>query len=170
VSTLEYDRAQILNLHKEWWEANTGMEIPRMRPCFPEGMNYLMFNLNGCPYFGIEEKVELWEYLGARGVDFQALDVRVMRLEVRADMAWLACEAQSDRRSMDDDDYKPIRIRATEVYQRDDGAGEPQWRMWHFHCSFLPDADLKRVGFDDTHTERGLGGNPWGDPLRVVGS
>ena len=28
---------------------------------FPKGKAYLMFNLNGHPYFGIDEKIRLWD-------------------------------------------------------------------------------------------------------------
>jgi hypothetical protein len=69
-----------------------------------------------------------------------------------------------------DNQHDPFRLRATEVYQRDDGEGKPVWKMWHFHASPLPPEDEKRPCFDDTGAERGLGANPWGEPLRVVGT
>jgi hypothetical protein len=56
------DRERILYLHREWWEANNGLDIPRMARVFPEGDHYLMFNLQGHPYYGIAEKKKLWEF------------------------------------------------------------------------------------------------------------
>src|SRR5438067_1657613 len=63
-----------------------------------------------------------------------------LRLEVSADMAWLGCEnivrvELAPGLEVPGIPKTPFRIRSTEVYQRDDGAGNPVWRMWHFHCS-----------------------------------
>ncbi len=168
-TTFETDKAELLRVHKQWWEANEGLDIPAMRECFPEGDHYLMFNLNGCPYFGIEEKVRLWEYLKSENVDFAELDTRIMRVEIWGDTAWIAVEAESLRRTVGAERFAPTRVRATEIYHRDDGAGRPTWRMWHFHCSLLPSEDTVRVGFDETFADRGLGGGPHGEPIRVVG-
>jgi hypothetical protein len=66
LSTYESDKAAILSLHKDWRTANGGLDIPLMRTVFPVGDAYLMFNLNGHPYFGIEEKTALWEYYQTR--------------------------------------------------------------------------------------------------------
>ena len=55
MSDVDSDREAILKLHKDWWEANHQLVIPLMEPVFPKGKDsYLMFNLNGHPYFGIE--------------------------------------------------------------------------------------------------------------------
>ena len=45
--------------------------------------------------------------------------------------------------------------RSTEAYQRDDGPGNPECRMWHFHCSPPPDADEPRPPFGETARSRG---------------
>ncbi|WP_214369523.1 YybH family protein [Pseudonocardia sp. H11422] len=179
------DRADILALHKDWWEANSGLDIPRMAAVFPPDMNYLMFNLNGHPYFGINEKVELWKWY-QKQLDIDTPDIRIMRLTIVGDMAWLGCEGvfplrvigesgtgsetwQVDGADSAGDRYEPFRLRATEIYQRDDGQGNPVWKMWHFHCSPLPPAGEPRPCFDDTGEQRGLGGFPGGQPERVVG-
>jgi hypothetical protein len=179
---LERDREEILARHKDWWEANNGLDIPRMANCFPKGMNYLMFNLNGHPYFGLDEKVKLWEWYQhelALGMG----DIRIMKFELHGDMAWIAVEgviplqaigasgtgSESWQLSEGGDQWDPFRMRATEIYQRDDGEGTPVWKMWHFHASPLPPEDEPRPSIDDTARERGLGTNPWGEPLRVVG-
>ena len=67
-SALEQDRQDVLQVHKDWYEANCGLDIPRMASCFPRGMNYLMFNLNGHPYFGLDEKIKLWEWYLTRSI------------------------------------------------------------------------------------------------------
>lgn len=167
----EEDRKAILHVHNEWWEANRDMDIPRMRACFA-GPMYYQFNLTGHPYYSLDEKTALWEALkdvvtmpeiGAR--DF-------LRMEVHGDMAWLACEVvvQIDNKrrkqrletgELDPDskryelaDSTAMRIRATEVYQRDDGEGRPEWRIWHYHCSRSAPDDQWRVPFKDTYPSR----------------
>ena len=57
---VDRDRERILYLHREWWEANNGLDIPRMSRVFPEGDHYLMFNLQGHPYYGIAEKRSIY--------------------------------------------------------------------------------------------------------------
>ncbi len=166
------DLDEILRLHREWWESNLDWDIPRMAAVFPEpGDEYLMFNFNGHPYFGMGEKVALWEwYRDKVDQDFD-LDVRVMRVEVRGDTAWLACEvhlpfAQRDGQPYTIDSVDTPWIRATEIYHRDRGDGTPAWRMWHTHISALPDPDETRPGFADSTNTRGLGWVPW-EPLPV---
>jgi ketosteroid isomerase-like protein len=180
--TVQADREEILARHKDWWEANAGLDIPRMANCFPKGMNYLMFNLNGHPYFGLDEKVKLWEWYTDQ-LDITMGDIRIMKFEISGDMAWIGCEGifplrligaegtGSETWQVDTEkEYDPFRLRATEIYRRDDGEGNPVWKMWHFHASPLPPEDELRPCFNDTARERGLGYNPWGEPLRVVGT
>jgi ketosteroid isomerase-like protein len=121
-----------------------------------------MFNLNGHPYFGMGEKVALWEHYREHTDFVGTPDVRIMRLEVRGDTAWLACEASIEETWFDDPDRAgALLVRATEIYHRDDGEGRPQWRMWHTHISPLPPADEPRPAFGDTTASRGLGRVPW---------
>ncbi|SHK97391.1 hypothetical protein SAMN05443637_115120 [Pseudonocardia thermophila] len=181
MSTIDQDREQILKLHKDWWEANHQLVIPLMETAFPAGDAYLMFNLNGHPYFGIEEKVELWKHY-QNELDIVAFpDIRIMRLTISGDMAWLACEGifpmrvigssgtgSATWRTEQGVEYDPFGLRATEIYQRDDGDGNPVWKMWHFHCSPMPPADEPRPGLGGTRQERGLGGGPGITPLRVT--
>jgi len=185
MNSIDDDRNEILTVHRNWWTANERWDIPLMRTCFPVGPNYLMFNFNWHPYFGIEEKVRLWEYYKASGMTMDPPDVRIMKFEVIGDIAYIADEfeitshmpAQPNQlieevqalaqpgESMVD------RGRSTEIYKRDDGEGRPIWKMWHFHCSPLPPADAGRPGFEDTALARGgLGANPWGEPLQSVGA
>jgi hypothetical protein len=160
---LESDRKQILHLHREWWDSNNGLVIPKMTPCFAEGDKYLMFNLQGHPYYGIDELEKLWEFY-QKEVEIDLPITRVVRLEISGDMAWLAAELIFKVRvtgakgvSAESAGYTTAKTRArsTEVYQRDDGRGNPVWRMWHYHASPLPDADEPRPPFGDTARSRG---------------
>src|SRR4051794_16123852 len=91
--SLQTDRTEILRLHDEWWEANRTMDHSRMRRCFAEGDSYYQFNLNGHPYFGIDEKVQLWREFGARAMTIPEVGPdEHLRVEIAGDMAWLACE------------------------------------------------------------------------------
>jgi hypothetical protein len=185
MSSLERDRSEVLKVHYDWWLANQCADIPLMTTCYPTGLNDLMFNYNWHPYFGIDEKVRLWEYYKAAGLTLEtAPDVRIMKLEIIGDLAYIACEAElstvvpeSASGLIDEVQALPSpgqriteRCRATEIYKRDDGEGRPIWKMWHFHCSPLPPRDAVRPAFNDTADSRGpLGWNPWSEPLSVIG-
>lgn len=182
---IEQDRAEILKLHRDWWAANVQMDIELMQTCFPVGMNYLMFNYNWHPYFGIDEKIRLWKYYKTLGVSLTGPpDVRILKFEVIGDLAYIADEFEVCTAIATDaeplvEEVQPLplpgesaaeRGRATEIYKRDDGEGRPIWKMWHFHCSPLPPADALRPGFSDSAQSRGgIGWNPWGEPLCVIG-
>ena len=134
-SSIEQSRAEILAVHKAWWEANMGLRIEEMSACFPSGDNYLMFNLNGHPYFGIAEKVKLWEFYVDQLEIPEIPDLRIMKLEIHGDMAWLACEGRFPIREIGaegtaaellqvGESVAHVPLRATEIYHRDDGAGK----------------------------------------------
>lgn len=165
------DIAEVLRLHREWWESNVGFDIPRMEQVFPEsGREYLMFNFNGHPYFGIDEKKALWGWYRERIAQPGGLDVRVMRLEVRGDTAWLACEGRIDAAQLDGGEWTADGVdtplfRATEIYHRDSTTSEG-WRMWHTHISPRPEDNETRPGFADTTESRGLGWTPWSSPAK----
>ena len=129
-----------------------------MSACFPSGDNYLMFNLNGHPYFGIDEKVKLWEFYADQLEIPELPDIRIMKLEIHGDMAWLACEGLFPIREIGaegtaaellevGESVVHVPFRATEIYHRDDGAGNPVWTMWHFNSSPLPPEDEPRPAF-----------------------
>jgi hypothetical protein len=159
-ATVETDREEILRLHHEWWESNRDMDYDRMRECFVQGDIYYQFNLNGHPYYGIDEKVELWKEFGkGRATIPEFGPDEHQRLEIRGDMAWLACEnlVQIEAKEDVDLDGMPrtqFRVRSTEIYQRDDGAGGARWRMWHHHCSPSAAPDAQRIPFGDTYESR----------------
>ncbi|MCW2523485.1 MAG: hypothetical protein JWO63_1820 [Frankiales bacterium] len=166
---IEQDRQDVLDAHAKWWRANVGLDIPAMRECFPSGMNFSMFNRNGFTYFGIEELTSLWQHFIDVGIPSRLTQtVNVVRLDVRGDTAWLCAELTYRRgRSEVNQDWEEgaedlFGSKSTEIYYRDTGDGTPQWRMWHFHSSALQPWDEPRPGFEDTLTQRGLGGNPYG--------
>jgi hypothetical protein len=153
------DREEILHLHRDWWEANRDWDIPKMRSIFA-GERYLQYNLNGHPYYGLAEKTKLWEALaGAITIPDISEPIR-LRLEIGADMAWLACDnviriVLAPGLEVPGLPKTPFRIRSTEIYQRDDGAGRRAWKMWHFHCSRTAADDEPRVPFGDSFASRG---------------
>jgi len=156
---LERDREEILRLHRAWWEANRDWDIPKMRSVFA-GERYLQYNLNGHPYYGLGEKTKLWEALAGKVAIPEISPPIRLRLEVSADMAWLGCEnivrvELAPGLEVPGIPKTPFRIRSTEVYQRDDGAGNPVWRMWHFHCSPTAGENEPRIPFGDTYAGRG---------------
>jgi hypothetical protein len=172
ISTLDYDRREIIRLHKQWWKANVGLDIPAMQECFPSGMSFSMFNRNGFNYFGIDELTKLWEHY-SQGPPRVIQTVAILRLAVSSDIAWLICELQYRRVApvSDASHWEPVNeggifgSKATEIYHRDDGDGRPEWRMWHFHSGPLQSADEPRPGFGNEEPRSGLGASPYGPPL-----
>ncbi len=157
--SIERDREEIMRLHRLWWESNLTFDIPKMRSVFA-GERYLQYNFNGHPYYGLEEKTRLWEALkGNLSIPEISPPIR-LRLEIGTDMAWLACEnivriEVKPGLKVPGVLDAPFRIRSTEVYQRDDGAGNRIWKMWHFHCSPTAEENEPRMPFGDTFASRG---------------
>ena len=154
----EDDRREILQLHRDWWEANRDWDIPRMRSVFA-GDRYLQYNLNGHPYYGLAEKTKLWEALDGSIKIPDISEPIDLRLEIVGDAAWLACEnvvriELAPGLAVPGVPKTPFRIRSTEIYQRDDGAGRPIWKMWHFHCSPTAGENDARVPFGDSYASR----------------
>jgi hypothetical protein len=155
---LQDDRDEILRLHRVWWESNFDFDIPKMRSVFA-GERYLQYNLNGHPYYGLSEKTKLWEALkGVLSIPESSEPID-LRLEISGDMAWLACEnivriEPAEGIEVPGIPLTPYRIRSTEVYQRDDGAGNRVWKMWHFHCSPTASENEPRMPFGDTFASR----------------
>ncbi len=156
--SVDEDIAEVRRIHHEWWEANRDFDIPRMRACFA-GDSFLQYNLNGHTYWSLDELTQLWQSIhGIFGIpEYEVIDLRI---EVRGDVAWVAHEAVirllpvGDTELPDTLPKGPIRVRETEVLQRDDGAGNPVWKIWHHHSSFHAPDDEVRMGFDDTVLSR----------------
>ena len=59
----EADVEQLLKLHRDWYFSNYNINIPLMRTVFPAGKeDFLMFNLNDHPYFGVDDLDALWSF------------------------------------------------------------------------------------------------------------
>ena len=54
-----------------------------------------MFNLNGHPYFGIDEKIELWKWYQGQIEIPEIGDIRIMRTTISGDMGWIASRGSS---------------------------------------------------------------------------
>lgn len=169
--SVEEDRQEVIRIHEAWWKANDTLDIPAMKPLIPEGDNFLMFNLNGQPYIGVDGHVRIWEFLTGKYEYPEPLKVEIMDMDVQGDLAWIACEAQGRIRflseeanfeTVEDSASESRASRTTEIFKRDDGQGNPEWRLWHFHCSALPAPDEVRMGYDDTRADRKLGQKPDG--------
>jgi hypothetical protein len=152
------DRQEILRLHRVWWESNFDFDIPKMRSVFA-GERYLQYNLNGHPYYGLSDKTKLWEALKGKLSIPEISEPINLRLEISDDMAWLACEnivriQLAEGVEVPGVPLTPYRIRSTEVYQRDDGASNSVWKMWHFHCSPTAPENEPRMPFGDSYESR----------------
>ncbi|MCV7065576.1 hypothetical protein H7H51_07410 [Mycolicibacterium farcinogenes] len=179
------DERAILQLHKDWWESNCGLDVERMRSVFAKGDSYLMFNLDGHPYFSVDELAALWQWYRGR-IEIGMAEVYIMRLDVAGDFAYICAEGNFPSKQLRPigEDGTPqligeseqsfpdiIRMRATEIYKRDDGEGNRRWSMWHFHCSPIPPADEPRPSPGDTSAGRGgLGSVPHRARITVVGA
>jgi len=135
----EADIAEIVRLHTEWMESNNGLDIPRMIPNFADP-GYHQFNLNGFTY-DLPEKVRLWEGLHELGSNLVMKKLAEPTVFLDQDLAYLideydiVMEGRAQSGTMPPPSPVPVRARMTEVYRRDDGHGEPVWKIWHFHCS-----------------------------------
>jgi hypothetical protein len=173
------DVEQILRLHRDWYYSNYDINIPLMRTVFPTGdENFLMYNLNDHPYFGVDDLANLWSHY-ARTDRWGLCEDYVLRVDVSGDMAYVVSEGTFPAWVIKDEDGNPLpedkiedklfRYRSTEVYKRDDGQGRPEWKMWHFHCSPRPADDevppAKTAA--DTAKARGLGNTPYSTGTRT---
>ncbi|MFD5249979.1 nuclear transport factor 2 family protein [Amycolatopsis sp. NPDC058340] len=140
------DLERILAVHQGWYEANVGLVADRMTAYFPEGDGYHQFNLNGHTYHGVLDKHRLWVNAAKIGLDITAIkdtvgpDVRIF-----GDVALLTAEGVADVVAPGQSDAVPTPFRTTEFFRRDDGKGEPDWRIWHMHVS-VQDPQMPKYG------------------------
>jgi hypothetical protein len=173
------DVQQLLKLHRDWYFSNFEINIPLMRTVFPTGdENFVMFNLNDHPYFGVDDLADLWSFYARTG-KWGLCEDYVMRVEVSGDLGYVISEGtfpawtvrDADGNDLPEDQYVDLtsRYRSTEVYKRDDGQGNPVWTMWHFHCSSRPDDDAvpDAKTEKDTASARGLGNTPYSTGTRT---
>jgi hypothetical protein len=170
-TSLEADKAEILNLHREWWLSNEKLNVDRMVDNFAVGDSYFMFNLNKFSYFGVQEKVGLWEYLHQWDVDWTELETFLITFEIWGDTAWLAVEGKALRKTSGPEGDRILRFRSTEIYHRDDGAGAANWRIWHLHVSESAPVEAPRPGTAETAEQhREFGSVAGRKPVRLLGA
>lgn len=165
--SVDDDVREVRRVHDAWFTANWGLDIPAMRECFAP--DYLMFNLNGHPYYSLDEKVALWTHYKEQitvPVPPYGWDVRTT---VDGDMAYVTCEAvlpiaaigaEGTGASQLDvgEATMEVKFRSTTILRRNDGQGNRVWKIWHFHCSPLAPDDEPRPAFGDTVASRGRQG------------
>src|SRR5262249_53862911 len=173
MSDRDADEREIRAIQRQWWESNVGLDSDRMRECFaPE---YLMWNLNGHPYFSLQEKIHLFDYYKQHLVPTEPPELWDIRVTVEGDMAYVTSQGvlpfavTSDEGSgsavLDaaaghcgrGDGLVRARSREACVSRGDAGPGSRQWKIWHFHCSPLAPLDEPRPGFGDTGRSREVG-------------
>jgi ketosteroid isomerase-like protein len=165
------DEREIRRVHRQWWASNVGLDVERMRECFAPA--YLMWNLNGHPYYSLDEKIQLFDYYKQHLVPTEPPELWDIRLTIDGDLAYLTSEGflpftvRSDQGSGSGildaalplyeqrGDVVFVRFRETTVFRRDDGHGNKAWKIWHFHASPLAPENEPRPGFGDTAAERG---------------
>lgn len=137
--------SEIQRLHDAWFKANGGLHGEMLKDILA-GEEFFDYNLNGYTYYGLAEMEKLWspEHMGS-AFDLRGIgNERNLRIEAGETMGWLTVEADVELRMKDpagsgemrgDGDVVVMPFRITECYRKDDGAGNPVWRMWHFHCS-----------------------------------
>ena len=69
------DVREIRRVHRQWWAANVGLDVEKMSECFAP--DYLMWNLNGHPYYSLAEKEPALKRLAlvVRGADTDQRDL-----------------------------------------------------------------------------------------------
>ncbi len=127
-------------VHDGWTAANVELIAENMIEFFPSGDNYLQFNLNGFTYRGAHDKARLWRNLQGVGARISRIgDIAEPTVQVFGDVALLTsegeCEILLPTPSGTLESSGALRYRNTEFYRRDDGNGNPEWRIWHMHVS-----------------------------------
>jgi ketosteroid isomerase-like protein len=164
------DIEAIRRCHRDWWAANNTREratiVERASRNFaPET---LTFNLNGHAYYGLDEMRKVWEfYVGT--IDLEVVHLWDYRIFVHGDLAYITSQGVFPVRASSDQGWGASNLeigevggapvgalfRETSIARRDDGDGNPVWRIWHFHCSPAAPGDEARPGIGDTWVECG---------------
>jgi ketosteroid isomerase-like protein len=134
----------ILEVHHCWLESNNDLIEEKMYPNFANP-GYLQFNLNGHQYNSVDEKVKLWEGLHQIGFNLQDMTiVEEPKVHQEGNLAyltayWSAQVLGTAGTGILEPQGEPLVFRVTEVYRKDDGRGNPVWKIWHFHASPIAD-------------------------------
>lgn len=142
---IDETKAEILRLHRAWFDANSGLQSDRLKHIMA-GEAFFNYNLNGYRYDGLSEIEKLWQpqHMASAFELRELRNERHLQVEASAEMGWVTCEADCELRMKlvggsgrmsGEGEIVVMPFRITEIFRRDDGSGQPVWRMWHFHCS-----------------------------------
>lgn len=151
--TLEQDLKEIRAVHDKWLFSNNGLIIDEMVPNFADP-GYYQFNLNGHTYANMEEKVHLWHGFHSIGFNLEnSHEVGEPMIYAEGDIAyimaiWSTVITGEEASGIMVPDPEPVVFRVTEVLRRNDGKGNPIWKIWHFHASPVAPAELVKFPQD----------------------
>jgi hypothetical protein len=139
-STTDQDLAEIRRVHDAWMDSNLGLVNEKMVPLFADP-GYLQYNLNGHTYRSVHEKAKLWD--GFHQIGFDLADLEIVEeplIYAEGDLGYLCAVYRVQIVGTASSGFMvpqgdPVTFRLTEVYRRDDGKGNPEWKIWHFHAS-----------------------------------
>jgi len=152
----DQDVQEILAVHMAWFDSNEDLVVEKMLPNFADP-GYYQFNLNGHTYISPQEKARLWDNLHEAGVSLANMTiVQEPQVYVEGNLAYLLavwrCDVTVEDETRVPDDISrwrglesPTTFRVTEVYRKDDGKGNPVWKIWHFHASPIADPTSSRL-------------------------
>lgn len=168
-TTADADEATIERIHRDWWAANEGLDVAGMTAALAP--DFLMWNLNGHPYYSRDEVTHLFGYYREHLVPDEPPEIWDTQVTVGSELAYVTSEGMlpflvaseeggqaSVVASMAPHYEKRGRIirflfRETMVLRRDPEAADG-WVVCHFHCSPLASDDEPRPGFGDSSTSR----------------
>lgn len=164
------DRAAVARIHDAWWAANHGLDVEGMTRDLAE--DFLMWNLNGHPYYDRDEVTRLVHHYRDHLVPTEAPELWDVRVVVGGDLAYVTAEGVLPVTVTSDDgagaaliarmadcyetraDVVRFAFRETMVLRR--APAEPHgWRICHFHCSPLAPDEEPRPAFGDSGATRG---------------
>ena len=137
----EADRAQILQVHRDYLEANGKADTDSLRKIWSADPTNVFFNLNGHTYVGLEQQwAPLWDHYRPRLKTIEPWVSDHVKVVVRGDMAAVTCHRVARLRWVGegvtpDFSDRPLRSRSTEVLVRERG----QWKVIHAHFSVAND-------------------------------
>lgn len=154
--------AEVFEVHDRWRRSQVGWNVDLMRSCKALDDNFLQFNLSGQVFTSADQLAELWGMLRQALVLEASEDLDQPNIIVDGDLAVLTLSrsvmhirAASGRFDAPGGNGRPpvtftdsattlVYFRSTETYRKDDGRGNPEWRMWRAHYDQV-DAGIREV-------------------------
>ncbi|MBS1888677.1 MAG: nuclear transport factor 2 family protein [Actinobacteria bacterium] len=163
------EEATVARIHADWWAANEGLDAVGMTEALAP--DFLMWNLNGHPYYSRDELSTLLEYYAEHLVPEAPTELWDVRVVVSGELAYVTAEgmlpflvateegggasvvASMGPHYEERDGLIRFLFRETMVLRRDPDSPDG-WSVCHFHCSPLAPRDEPRPGFGDTGASR----------------